>query len=528
MRKKLITLVLVACLLVSSGAAMGLVRGHPDLHTTLPNSQVAPGEDATLKVQVSNSGVVEHVSGGSTSTGVVTTAKAVRATLKTGNAPVEVNTGSVSLGSLPDGALGVANFDITVKEGAKPGTYRLPVKLYYDYTYQYDASEGIVSELSRTETAYVQIRVKDAPRFEVVDTRTNVSVGDTGDVALTLENVGSAPAYASRATVQSTSSAFVVGSTGSISRFTGEWKPGENRTVVVSASAADTANPAPYTFTSTVAYQNEHGQAKQANPALAGVAPKPEQTFDVSDVQGNLRVGENGRVTGTVTNTGPSAAKHVVVHVSASAQGIVPKRSEYAVGTLDAGESTTVGFPIEVSSSAEAGPHQVDFSVTYQNPAGDTRESDALPAEVAIAQERDSFTVEPTDVSVTAGGSAKITLDVTNNMDEPVANVNAKIFTNSPLSANDDSAFTTSLDPGESTTMTFDIGASGSAIEKTYPLRMDFQYENAQGEQKLSNTYQVPVEVVVPEGGGLPVVPIVVVVLLLVAAVGGYYYWNRD
>ncbi|GGL60869.1 COG1361 S-layer family protein [Halocalculus aciditolerans] len=529
MRKKLITLVLVACLLVSSGAATGLVRGQPDLNATLPNSQVAPGEDAQLTVQLSNGASLDYVDARSAeATSTVTTAKAVRASLKSDDAPIEVNSGTVSVGSVPDGGLKTAQFDISVKPGAEPGTYKLPVKLHYDYTYQYDASENIISELSRTETAYVKVEVKDAPRFEVVDSKTNVSVGDTGDVSLTLRNVGSAAANASHVAVQSTSSAFAVGTSGSVSQFTGDWQPGENRTVVVSASAAGTANPAPYTFRSAVTYENEDGQTREADPAIVGVAPQPEQTFDVSNVQSELRVGEDGNVTARVTNAGPRAADHVVVHVAASADGVVPKSSEYAVGSLDAGAATTVDFPIQVSSAAESGPHQLDFSVTYQNPEGDTRESDSLPAEVPISGERDAFLVQPQDVNVTAGGSAEITLEVTNNMDEPVSNVNAKIFTNSPLSANDDTAFTTALDPDESTTMTFDVGASGSAIEKNYPLRMDFQYENAQGEQTLSDTYQVPVQVTVPEGGGLPVVPIVAVILLLVAAVGGYYYWNRD
>jgi hypothetical protein len=83
-----------------------------------------------------------------------------------------------------------------------------------------------------------------------------------------------------------------------------------------------------------------------------------------------------------------------------------------------------------------------------------------------------------------------------------VSDVSAKLFADSPVSVSDDEAFVSSIGPGETATITFSIGAAGSATPKVYPVSLDFQYDEPDGDTKLSDTYRVPVEVTEQEGGG--------------------------
>ncbi len=106
--------------------------------------------------------------------------------------------------------------------------------------------------------------------------------------------------------------------------------------------------------------------------------------------------------------------------------------------------------------------------------------------------------------------------------------MNAKVYADDPISTGDDEAFVSSLAPGETETIAFSFAATGSALSKTYPVSMDFQYDDTDGETKLSDYYQVPLAVHESGGSGGPPLGLIggIVVLLLVVG-GGYVYYKR-
>jgi hypothetical protein len=200
---------------------------------------------------------------------------------------------------------------------------------------------------------------------------------------------------------------------------------------------------------------------------------------------------------------------------------------EVAVGDLAPGESATFSFEATVSESGSAGPRQFDIGVRYRNEAGETRRADSLPVRVEVAPERPQFAVAPLDASIEAGAGGTLTVELTNRGEKPLSAVSAKLYAGAPLSTGNDEAFVDELGAGESVELTFGLSAAGDAIPKTYPVKLDFRYDTAEGETRISDTYQLPVTVEEPSGGGLPVTAIVVVVLLVALAVGGYLY-QRD
>jgi len=522
---------LVVCAVVIAVVAPGIAAATPSptLTATLTNDTVSPGQETGLAVSVSNAPQVSATGYTPGQLSKMTTARNVRVTMRSGGAPIDVKTGTQVLSTqLAEGTTLPATFQVAVDQNAAPGTYTVPLHVTYIYSDSAPTATGGARDDKKVdETLDVTVHVKNEPRFSVVHTATNASVGDTGTTRLTLRNVGTRTAHDARVTVSPVGSQFVVGGGHPVTSYVGEWPTGENRTVSVASSVAPGADATNYSLSAQVTYANANGNTRQSDSLTASVAPLAKQSFALSDVASSLRAGTDGHVNATVTNTGPTSVSNAVVTISASSAGVTPKRAEYAVGTLASGASTRVSFPVEVTSNAKGGPRQVSLGVTYTNDGGKTRKSDALPATVDVAAKRDRFRVTPVDATVTAGGGRAVTFRLTNQGNVSVTNVNAKVYASSPISAGDDQAFVASLAPGETRNVTFRLSASGGALAKAYPVSMDFQYDTG-GETKLSKYYQVPVRVSKPSGnGGLPLGLVGGVVVLAVLVAGGYVYYRR-
>lgn len=493
----LLTGVLVAGLLFAPTVV--LAAEDPRFETEVPEPTVTPGETTVVAVEITND--AEDIDDD------VETATDVRATMREGDTPFSVLSGTKRLGTLRDGQPVVGEFTIRAPQNIAAGTYHVPIDL--DYVYDGDEEE------STTVTA--EVRVEDRARFSVTDSAADLTVGEDGSVSLTMVNDGSETA--SEASVQLTSETGNVafGTAASTAAFVGNWTPGEEKTVTVEANAPATADPGTYSLTAAVEYENSDGFARTSSPMSVGLPVDPEtDQFSRSGVEHSLRVGEEGTLSMTVTNEG-EAVTDAVVRLSGTGMNVHPLATEYAIGNLDSGASAAVDFPIEVSESAEATPRQFSVTVAYDDSEGDARTSDPLSVRAVLEPERDRFLVTPINATLEAGGSGTITAEVTNNGDSTVQDVNAKVFTNDPLASGDDEAYVDELEPGETTQIAFGLSASGAAIQKQYPISMDFQYD-AQGDTKLSKTYQVPISVVEPDDSGIPPWAIGAVVLVVVVA----------
>jgi hypothetical protein len=499
---------LLAALLVGSVlSATGVgatAQVEPRFETYVPQPTLTPGQPNELTVQLLNDA--------SDAGDVARTAESVTVSLSAADTPLDVRSGTTALGALPDGQPVTTNFLLTVPYDAEAGTYELELTVRY--------TDG--SDRERT-TETVEVRVPERPVFEVTSTGSDVDVGDSGDVTLTVENVGSEPADAATVTLQSTSGQVALGGGASASRFAGSLDPGESVTLSFDASVAPGAAQQSYALRATVEYTDQSGTPGQSRAISVGLEPGPEQEFELEDVASTLRVSEEGSLSGTVVNSGDDPVGDVVVKLQANSPGVTPREVEVPLGDLGAGERAMFSFTVDVSEDAEPGPERFSLVVEYRTGDQERRQQEAVDARVNVAEARDDFTVEGASATVPAGESATLELSVTNRRDEPVEDIRAKLFADDPVSVEDDEAFAGSLAPGESTVVTFAIAASGSALAKDYPLEVDFQYRTPGGDTRLSDTYTLPVTVERNGGnGGLPV-PLVagaVLAVVLLAGVG--------
>jgi hypothetical protein len=545
MRTRAVVSALVV-LLALSGAqpvAAEQVFGQPELSVSAQDNRLAPGERTTLGLTVSNDGRLTR-GGPAALEQRIKTARGVSVTVldERIDAPIDVVSGSVTLGSLPDGAVATAPFQLETGDSLEPGTYEIPVELTYSYTRSadYDRSRSPpgytdvnYADSFRREVVTVELVVEREPRFEVVPgNSTPIVAGDTGTLAFSLRNVGSETARKATVSLSTRSSDVFFGAPSqprqSQSVYVAELDPGESHPVRVQVGASSSLSPGSYPVGVDVAYETPDGLRGSSETLSTGVTVEPERSFDVRNLQTtSFRVDENeATVRATIVNTGQTTARNVVVRT----QGPQPLQAtgpEAAVGDLGPGDAAEMQFTFAVPADAEPGSLSLSFAVEYENPDGDLRRLDEpIRRGVTLGAERDAFEVVGVDTSLSSGGEGTVAVTVRYTGERPVSNANAKLFVNDPLSSADDGAFLGSFEPGETRTAEFSVSAAGSAMVKRYPASVEIRYDDASGNSKLADGLQfgVPVE---ESSGGLPL-GYVGAGLGVVVLAGGVFVWQRQ
>lgn len=219
-----------------------------------------------------------------------------------------------------------------------------------------------------------------------------------------------------------------------------------------------------------------------------------------------VRIGEVGTFQAEVTNTGSEVARDVAVELTPKGVGLEFGESANDVSRLDRlapGETASVSYRVNTPNDAAVRTYQVDANVEYTDPDG-IRQTDEDPTlGLEVGPSKDDFIVEAVDAQLESGSSRLVEVRVTNNLEYPVSNVEAKLSASNPIDSEDDEGFISELDAGESTTMTFEMSATKQAVEKVYAADIDVRYEDDEGRSYITDTYKIPVEVTESAGGGI-------------------------
>ncbi|QLH81850.1 COG1361 S-layer family protein [Halosimplex pelagicum] len=367
--------------------------------------------------------------------------------------------------------------------------------------------------------------------FTIVDSESDVAVDDDGPVTITVRNDGPIDVRDASVSVTSGSPALTFGGSTTASEYVGTWAANETREIAVEATATPEAESRTYSLQASVSYEDGEGDPGESGTLQFGVRPDPEveYEFDASNLSSTLRVGEEGTLSGTITNVGDARADSVVVVFESESQSVSPLEREYSVGNLRVNQSKEFAFDVEVSESGEAGPKQFTLRPTYRNADDERSEAESFDTRLRVRQQRDAFDVSVVNGTVERGAGRVLEVTVTNVGEEPVSDVSAAMYADGPISVDDGEAYADEIPAGESETLAFDISTGSDALTKSYPVEMDFQYDEADGDTTLSSGYTFAVDVTEPEdsGGGLPVPAVVGALVVLALLVVGYLRYGR-
>ncbi|MFC5278852.1 hypothetical protein ACFPM1_08810 [Halorubrum rubrum] len=358
-------------------------------------------------------------------------------------------------------------------------------------------------------------------RFAVDGVDGSLDVGHSGDVTGTVENDGPLAVDDAVLVAESTSP----GLTFSESRYAlPDLEPGESSAFSLDADVTPEADAGPRQVRFTV----EHGSGDRVatDESTARIEVGPGQSFALDGVDSTLEVGYSGAIDGTLTNDGPRAVDEAVLVAEPRSTRVTLGESRYALPDLEPGDSTDFSFDADVSGQADPGPRQVRFTVEY---AGDDATlTDESTARIEVAPREPEFTVEADDPVVPAGETRRITFEITNQRPETLSSINAGLYADDPISPVTDEAFVDELEPGESTEIWFEVSAAGSAGVRTYPVELDFRYDDERGNDRISDVTQYPIDVSEPvDDGGGPSIGTIVLGLLVLAGLVGAAVWYR-
>jgi hypothetical protein len=525
----LVLAVLLAVSIVGPSVAMaqtaGIVKGEPRLSVHAPDGALTPGTAEQLEIQISNDGEVSL--GSPSSRDVVTAARNVRVDVE-GEGPIEIETNQQAIGTVTESQPRTISVEARVPEGAETGEYELDIELKYSHTKRIEQGAGVMIDRDRTVTKSLDVEVEDGPRFDIETVEDNSQIGDTGPVTAEIENIGNERAEDLTVRLSSLSDQSRISFAGAASdeASIGSLDPEETARIEFDVTVKEEATPRGYPIEADIEFDDSEGIRSSDLPRRLAVTPDPEQQFSFENVESTLRVGEEGEIRGTVANDGPRSVQSVVVRFTDESPNIVPIEDSVAVGSLEPGASESFELPIEVTTEAESVPRNFDMAVAYRNADNERRLFEDVDIAADIDEQRDEFTLDTEGRELQAGSSTLVDVEVTNNLDETVTDVEAKLFTDDPLGSDDDEGYIEALEPGESTTVTFRVNAGSSATPRTYPLQMDFRYDDESGTSKVSDTYRTAVVVTEPSDEGTPWL-IVGAVIALVIIIGAGLYWGR-
>jgi hypothetical protein len=484
---------------------------------------VPAGAESTLTIDIVNTGEMEI---GNQLDSRVTTARGLTLEVDDGGVPIDVEDGEIPVGDVSTAASPVAvPLDVTVPDDVPDGRYEVEATVRYRYTFEIIPEFNDHKDRRGIDDFDLTIVVDDGARFAVLETDTDAQVGGGGDVTVTMANVGDETARDAVVSGSTTAPGVTLGQGGGQS-FVGDWAPGENRTVTFDSTVAESFAGGAYALSSTVDYRDPNGVDETAAAARAGVVPLREQSVSLDDVTGTLEVGYSGTVSGTITNEGPLALENAVLVADSGSNRVSLGESRYALPRIPPGESASFTFDADVSGSADPGPRQFRFTTEYES--GDATLATEQTRRVEVAPRQPEFELAVENATVRAGETRRINATIKNRRPETLSSINAGLYADSPLTAVNDEAFVDELEPGESARIWFEVAAAGSASVEDHPVELDFRYEDARGNDRISDITQVPVTVTEPvDDGGPPLGLVAVVALLVVAAVGGAVWYRR-
>ena len=375
--------------------------------------------------------------------------------------------------------------DLSVQAASTADDAEYPVEA----SVAYEDDDG---DAAQSATSTFGVTVDEASDdLSVTNVDSDVPVGGSGNVSVTLENTGE-DATDAVVNLQTLSGDLLFDRSANATRYVGDWDAGDTKTIEVTMQATPSAATDAYPVQASVSYDDSDGDAAQLGPATFGVTPESQQEFSLDDVSSDLEVGSSGTISGTITNDGPKAATDALLTVSPNGSSdVIPRQTQYVLGDLDVDESADFSLPVLVNDTSEPGERQVQYYVQYYDSDGDLLRSDALTATVDINEQVDDFNVVSTDSDVEAGEQGTLTV-VMNNTGENItdATVSFQSLSGGVLfgeSANA-SQFVEDWDTGEQRSFEFDVSATGDA-GTTYPMQVSLSYTDSEDDQARAGPF---------------------------------------
>jgi hypothetical protein len=285
-------------------------------------------------------------------------------------------------------------FQLYIHKDAQPGTYKLDLKLEYQYLSDVDwLNPGGASPQfdfhwgSRVQQEQISITVVGTYFSAVITQTEGVRAGVTGIITVDIQNSGASEAYGVTAEIAPGTSISPVGP----ASFLGDVAGNSSVTTQLKMSVSKEAIAKDSSVGILVKYKDNRDVPRQSLLTV-GVMVEGELNFEVQTIQveGRLTPGSERVITIPIMNAGDYEAKDAVAKINivnpfATAPFSTTDDTAY-IGTLQPGESGLAKFRISVDADAVPKPYILEVEVQYWDSLGNSYTSDTMRATVIVQQ----------------------------------------------------------------------------------------------------------------------------------------------
>lgn len=389
-----------------------------------------------------------------------------------------------------------------------------------DIVVNYETDEGVENTISED----LSISPDGERDIDIEVQEDNIPVDGFGTVDILVDNNEEFDIQNSELTLTSRSSTLMLGGrSNQVNNFIGGLDSDVGRVVKTKAEfSSDSVESQQYPVEAVLNYEDDNGIESTISRDIS-VSPEREQNVRVESDTFDLSEGESDEISFEINNEGPKDIEDVEV-IANPRQDLSIEQETSTVGSIESSESKIVNYSAEAPLDSETLDQDIEITVeyTYEN-LPDTRSKEEVVS-VSLESLDTEFSVTSDDTEIQQGGSGNMEITVTNNLDQTVSDIGGEFSASSPITVNDESVFLESLDPGEETTFNVQLSASGSASANPYSLDVDFQYEDESGDTRLSEVYNVQVDVTESESSGIGAIAlvggIIVIASIIVIIIG--------
>jgi hypothetical protein len=385
----IVFLVLWLCFSMPVMGVTTYLGGHPQMSALISGvNEFSPGQDATIKIIVQNSGVqnLQFVNGGSISRDdLLTTAKTVSVGLSAGNAPIIVKSDPQIVGDIKSNEIRSVAITTKILPTATEGEYQIPLTISYTYLAAADqtASDTLQSDyLFASETFPITIKIKPQVKVEVLEAvPENLIVGSEGYLDIKIRNTGSEDGKKATVKLIRNGASPIIPTDSSV--FIGDFPHNGTVTSRYKVTISGDAEKQTYPVDVVVTYENRDGDVVTSDIETIGIPIGGKISFAITSGPVLVVPGSQNVIQVEYQNTGVTTAFNAQARLSVFDPFTSTDDTAY-LGDLKPGQTATASYQMSADETAAVKDYTLDSEIRYRDALDTSHNSDIIHVTVQV------------------------------------------------------------------------------------------------------------------------------------------------
>jgi hypothetical protein len=385
----IVFLVLWLCFSMPVMGVTTYLGGHPQMSALISGvNEFSPGQDATIKIIVQNSGVenLQFVKGGSISRDdLLTTAKTVSVGLSAGNAPIIVKSEPQAVGDIKSNEIRTVAITTKILPNATEGEYQIPLTISYTYLAAADqpASDILQSDYQQTsETFPITIKIKPLVQVDVLEAvPENLNVGSEGYIDLKIRNAGSEDGKKATVKLIRNGASAIIPTDSSV--FIGDFPQNGTVTSRYKVTISGNAEQQTYPVDVVVTYENRDGDVVTSDIETIGIPIGGKISFAITSGPVQVVLGSQNVIQVEYQNTGIITAFNAQARLSV-VDPFTSTDDTAFLGDLKPGQAATARYQMSVDDTAAVKEYTLDTEIRYRDALDISHSSDIIHVPVQV------------------------------------------------------------------------------------------------------------------------------------------------